>query len=436
MRPLLAVLFALVLASPAAAQTVGGANTGLPGSTCVPNNGGLTYRAPGPDVVPDAFGSAAPAAHEVGTPASAPKGVVITIHGGGWHQVGRELLWTIRESADRWRARGWVTVNVTYRGCGGSLEDVVAFYDLVKERYPALPVCALGGSAGAQLALMLATRRPVDCVAAQAPPSGLANLLTQNASKTYWMAVAAFGLGGLVTASPLLQAPLIKTRVMVTHAATDPLVPLRQSQDLDAAFPYGQYADLVTLDGGSEPFTHANIATESKASLTRREQNLVAPLVGEAPAECDLCGAGAGWSRTQSAAAEVTMSNDVAKGTTRIGTLKARLALTATGGTWTIPATTLQLPAGRHRLQTCWGAAGGLATTFDTCLEKEVTLAAAASAQTPAKTAGFKRLATPYTYYAAIYVKTYVNGAWVGGGGSWHGAHGSRITVPPPGAAI
>jgi hypothetical protein len=106
------------------------------------------------------------------------------------------------------------------------------------------------------------------------------------------------------------------------------------------------------------------------------------------------------------------------------------------GGSWTIPATTLKLPAGRHKLQTCWGTLGGSVIPFDTCLEKEVTLAAAGSATTLAKTAGFKRLPAPYTYYAAMYVKTYVNGVWTGGGGSWRGNHASRVTVPPPGASI
>ena len=95
-----------------------------------------------------------PAYYEVGEPTGAyagrsPKGVMLTIHGGGWYLNGAGAVWSMRGNADRWRARGWRTVNLSYRACGNSVTDVLGFYDKVKVTYPGKPICALGGSAGA-----------------------------------------------------------------------------------------------------------------------------------------------------------------------------------------------------------------------------------------------------------------------------------------------
>ena len=135
-------------------------NTGTAGSTCQGTDNGLAQAtAPGLDT--KALG-AAPAYYEVGRPLNgvSPKGVVIQVHGGGWSIVGIGATVSRRPNADWWRGQGWTSVNVDYRACAQSLPDVLWFYDRVKAVWPSLPVCIEGGSAGGQLALMVAALRP------------------------------------------------------------------------------------------------------------------------------------------------------------------------------------------------------------------------------------------------------------------------------------
>ncbi len=72
----------------------------------------------------------APASYEVGLPTDpyaghAPLGVMLVIHGGGWTASGVGGVQAMRPDADRWRARGWETVNLTYRPCAQSTTDVL-----------------------------------------------------------------------------------------------------------------------------------------------------------------------------------------------------------------------------------------------------------------------------------------------------------------------
>jgi acetyl esterase/lipase len=119
-----------------AAQAAGGVNTGTPGSTCASVNGGLPYSAPDTGVSTTALG-AAPAYYEVGQPTGAflgqpGKGLMITIHGGGWFAVGPGEVVGQRPMANTWRDRGWETLNITYRPCAQSLLDVLWFHDAAR----------------------------------------------------------------------------------------------------------------------------------------------------------------------------------------------------------------------------------------------------------------------------------------------------------------
>ena len=42
---------------------------------------------------------------------------MLVLHGGGWSSVGEAKLRVTRADAERWRARGWRTVNASYRPC-------------------------------------------------------------------------------------------------------------------------------------------------------------------------------------------------------------------------------------------------------------------------------------------------------------------------------
>lgn len=124
-----------------------------------------------------ALGSTAPAYHEVGEPAGAfagqpPKGIMLIVNGGGWSLNGPGAVAADRPDADYWRALGWRTVNLTSRPCAQSFADVEWFYDQARALWgPGLPYCALGWSAGGNLALMLAAARStVSCVISEAGP--------------------------------------------------------------------------------------------------------------------------------------------------------------------------------------------------------------------------------------------------------------------------
>ena len=134
--------------------------------------------APGPGVATTGLGAGAPAYYEIGEPTGdfagqPPKGVMMVIHGGGWSLHGPGAVASMRSRADRWRAEGWRTLNVGYRPCADSVQDVRWFYDRARELWnTAGPFCVMGSSAGGHLALMLAASRPgVACAIAHAGPT-------------------------------------------------------------------------------------------------------------------------------------------------------------------------------------------------------------------------------------------------------------------------
>jgi acetyl esterase/lipase len=100
---------------------------------CVSNPG--SPATPRGDLDTVALG-ALPFYYEVGEPSGAyagrpPRGVLILLHGGGWVANGGAAAQDVRGEADRWRARGWRTVNSSYRACGSSLTDALLLYDRV-----------------------------------------------------------------------------------------------------------------------------------------------------------------------------------------------------------------------------------------------------------------------------------------------------------------
>ena len=105
--------------------------------------------------------------HRVWLPPSAPKGVVVLIHGlaehsGRYTHVGEHLA-----------ARGWVVHAFDYRGHGRSpglrvhvdrfgdlLDDTAAVLEAARRRHPGLPVFVVGHSLGGLIALLYALAHP------------------------------------------------------------------------------------------------------------------------------------------------------------------------------------------------------------------------------------------------------------------------------------
>jgi len=277
----------------------GGVNTGQPESFCAPSTTDLTAP-PGDGVTTDGLGDGAPAYYEVGEPTGdyagqAPKGVMFVIHGGGWYAVGPGLVQTERYEADYWRARGWRTINLTYSGCAQDYKDVTWFYDHARSVYGStMPFCLLGGSAGGNLALLVAWHHPdAACVIDEGGPTDMMSIPNQTAFAAknpagqtdgprwvYNMGAAAFGQDLLAFYSPALFQ--IHARILVGVSAADPYIPFAQATELrdkQLARDPGAYVDIDQLEAGDQQFMHANVSQAALDDFHQREDALVAPLV-------------------------------------------------------------------------------------------------------------------------------------------------------------
>ncbi len=186
-----------------------------------------------------------------------PTAVVMLIHGGGWQRSDsgyREQ----KSNAKYVQAEGYATVAVGYDAGAKGFRQVEDVYRAARQRYPGLPVCASGISAGGNLALMLAAREPdLDCVVALSAPTNLTALAQQDPSgdEAYHLAVKAFGRGQLAKWSPIRYAGRIKSRVLLIAADSDPIVPVEQSREFAQALPGTQLLDLPSGPSPAE-FAH------------------------------------------------------------------------------------------------------------------------------------------------------------------------------------
>jgi dipeptidyl aminopeptidase/acylaminoacyl peptidase len=203
-----------------------------------------------------------------GEPAGDPKGVVMLIHGGGWHpsDSGYEEQ---KANAPNYQDQGYATVAIGYDEGEKGFRQILDTYREARKRYPGVPICASGISAGGHLALMLATREPdLDCVLALAAPTDLTTLAKQDPAndEAYREAVDAFGKDQLARFSPVRYADRIKAKVLLILAATDPVAPVGQGRELKRSLPD---TDLLILPPGpvSVPFAHFGGVQEDAASI-------------------------------------------------------------------------------------------------------------------------------------------------------------------------
>jgi acetyl esterase/lipase len=272
---------------------VGGLNTGAPDSMCVGiYKGGGTPSG----LSTSALGTGAPAYYEVGEPTTGnpARGVMLVVHGGGWKKNGPGFVAEMRKDADRWRARGWRTVSISYRPCERAFADVKWFYDRVRAVYGAgLPYCALGASAGGNLVLVLATQRPnLACVINQSGPTNAKALVDQEAYDPIsgssvvgprWLFNTLTAAVGQETTHWYSPANFpISARVLSAFTARDTLVPLAQATELQSKMHARNpqaYSEVVNLEHGSAAtFVHAPVSQAALDDYYARERELVAPL--------------------------------------------------------------------------------------------------------------------------------------------------------------
>ncbi len=186
-----------------------------------------------------------------------PAGLVMLIHGGGW-QPSPSGYAEQKANANSFQDEGYATVAVGYDEGARGFQQVVDVYKEARRRYPDLPICASGLSAGANLSLMLAAREPdLTCVLALSAPTDLTTIAQQDPEKdeAYKAAVRAFGSGRLPRFSPVKYADRIRAKVFLVAAESDPIVPAAQSRELAAVLPSAQ---LLVLPPGSVPAVWAH----------------------------------------------------------------------------------------------------------------------------------------------------------------------------------
>ena len=213
---------------------------------------------------------------------------MLLVHGGAWSIVGPTALGGTRADAQRWRARGWRTVNVDYRACAASLGDVLTIYDRVRATYGSKqPICAFGRSAGGHLTLLLAALRPsLDCVTVIASPTDLPALAHQSTAAdpdgppmAYDLATAAFGEDRLAQLSPIRTQ--LRARVLFALADNDALIPLSQGTALATRQRRATRAPTSTCcasRAGDMQFEHGYVSAAGEQSFFAHEGKLVAPL--------------------------------------------------------------------------------------------------------------------------------------------------------------
>jgi acetyl esterase/lipase len=197
-----------------------------------------------------------------------PKGLLILVHGGGWQANSRQVA-AATPIANFYRSQGYATMNVDYRTGAASIEDLDRFYREGRRRVGRhVPICALGGSAGGNLALTLAARHPdLACVISKAGPTDLP-ALKQTDRDSYNLAVQRLGAGRLVEFSPARNARHIHAALLLIYAANDPLVPVSQATRMAQAKPGSQ---TIILPPGSSPFVHSDVNPAAKARSQQTE---------------------------------------------------------------------------------------------------------------------------------------------------------------------
>lgn len=207
---------------------------------------------------------------------SGPAPVVVLVHGGCWQNA--YTLSHLAGAAEALRRAGFAVWAIEYRRLGdpgggwpGTFQDVARGVDHLRTLAAIVPrldtarVVLTGHSAGGQLALWAASRRPGDPLGGASPlrAAGVVSLAGITDLRTYGAAPGGCNsavhplLGGTpaehpdryAAVSPVERVPL-GVPVRIVHGAQDPIVPVAQSRALlDRMRAAGESAELTVVEG-------------------------------------------------------------------------------------------------------------------------------------------------------------------------------------------
>jgi acetyl esterase/lipase len=197
-------------------------------------------------------------------PKQRPRGIVIVFHGGGWASLDPGI---VRPEMRPYARAGFLALAPNYRGYLPSLVDAIHVTDNIRARYGrALPICVVGGSAGANLALLVAEQLPyVACALGQAPITDLMTIAgapsTTDAGNVLRVALAGLTRYHLDDYSPARHAELLGRRpVRLVAATTDRTAPYSQAVEMQRSAP--RSVRLITLHHGRDPvyWIHSDVS--------------------------------------------------------------------------------------------------------------------------------------------------------------------------------
>ena len=180
----------------------------------------------------------------------AHKGVVITVHGGGWKNYGAEADQVMSLYIDDYTSWGFRVDNLGHRAGRKSLTDTIDAVKRVSRKNPDVPLCLFGGSSGANLVLMADAAEPklIDCVIAQAPIADLVRPDSVPAwSIVHDLAVSIWGKKHLTDISPMQHAKEIRDPVLLIQPDCDPVTTVARQQKFASKL---KRAKLLVQQGG------------------------------------------------------------------------------------------------------------------------------------------------------------------------------------------
>lgn len=172
------------------------------------------------------------------------RGVVITIHGGGWRgNAGAAADIVMASYIGQFSGWGYRVYNLAHRPGRFSLIDTLAAVEEVRAAHPAEPLCIFGGSSGGHLALMAAIELPglVDCVIDQAGTPDLVKPDTAPGwDEIHRAAVRIWGRRGIREVSPMQRARELDAPVLVIAPDCDQTTSLARQEKLVRKLRSGQ----------------------------------------------------------------------------------------------------------------------------------------------------------------------------------------------------